>query len=201
MTFGGKLQLLRKQRNMSQEELAEKLEVSRSAVSRWETDQSIPELNKLLAISELFSASLDYLLKDDPLGVGTVGIGIYVPAKTFFTICTTANIIGLIVSMIGWHGLQSPFPVITGILVSILSCLFFEIFHPKRADKAKERHVHRQFYAANMLIILPTPIYITVEILRFGEYYDIVAPHIVPFAVYMAAVATIAICMVRQNRN
>lgn len=55
----------RKKLRLSQEELAEKLSVSRQAVSKWESLQSIPDLQKIIAMSELFSVSTDYLLKDD----------------------------------------------------------------------------------------------------------------------------------------
>lgn len=55
----------RKKLNLSQEELAEKLSVSRQAVSKWESSQSTPDLQKIIAMSELFSVSTDYLLKDD----------------------------------------------------------------------------------------------------------------------------------------
>ena len=55
----------RKKLGLSQEELAEKLSVSRQAVSKWELAQTIPDLQKIIAMSELFSVSTDYLLKDD----------------------------------------------------------------------------------------------------------------------------------------
>ena len=54
----------RKKLGLSQEELAEKLSVSRQAVSKWESAQSIPDLQKIILMSELFSVSTDYLLKD-----------------------------------------------------------------------------------------------------------------------------------------
>lgn len=55
----------RKKFGLSQEELAEKLSVSRQAVSKWESAQSIPDLQKIILMSQLFSVSTDYLLKDD----------------------------------------------------------------------------------------------------------------------------------------
>ncbi len=64
MTFGTKLQNLRKEKNMSQEALAEILNVSRQAVSKWELDQSLPDTANIIAISEVFSVSTDYLLLD-----------------------------------------------------------------------------------------------------------------------------------------
>lgn len=55
----------RKRNAWSQEELAEKLGVSRQSVSKWEGAQSIPDLNRILQLAELFNVSTDYLLKED----------------------------------------------------------------------------------------------------------------------------------------
>lgn len=65
MIFADKLILLRKKRGWSQEELAEKMNVSRQAVTKWEGAQSIPEVEKIIKLSSLFGVSTDYLLKDD----------------------------------------------------------------------------------------------------------------------------------------
>lgn len=60
-----KLYKLRKKQGLSQEQLAEKLEVSRQAISKWETGQALPEGDKLLTISRYFGVSLDYLMGED----------------------------------------------------------------------------------------------------------------------------------------
>ncbi|MGB4453438.1 MAG: helix-turn-helix transcriptional regulator, partial [Coprothermobacter proteolyticus] len=65
MTFGEKLTTLRKQHGLSQEDLAEKLSVSRQAISRWEADSTLPDAENLLQISKLFGVSVDYLINDD----------------------------------------------------------------------------------------------------------------------------------------
>lgn len=65
MSFGENLQFLRKKNNLTQEALAEKLEVSRQSVSKWESDSAYPEMEKLLRICELFSCNLDTLLRGD----------------------------------------------------------------------------------------------------------------------------------------
>lgn len=65
MNIGKNIQYLRKQKRITQEQLAESMSVSRQTVSRWETDEIIPELNKLVALSELFSCKLDTLVKED----------------------------------------------------------------------------------------------------------------------------------------
>ncbi len=65
MIFADKLIRLRKKSGMSQEELAEKMNVSRQSVSKWEGAQSVPELEKILQLSNLFGVTIDYLLKDE----------------------------------------------------------------------------------------------------------------------------------------
>ena len=65
MIFADKLILLRKRAGWSQEELAEQMNVTRQSVSKWEGAQSVPDLKKLMQLSELFGVSTDYLLKDE----------------------------------------------------------------------------------------------------------------------------------------
>ncbi len=64
MILADKIIRLRKKNGWSQEELAEKVNVSRQSVSKWESAQSIPELDKILQLGQLFGVTLDYLLKD-----------------------------------------------------------------------------------------------------------------------------------------
>lgn len=64
MTLGEKIQLSRKKKGMSQEDLANLLNVSRQAVQKWESGASTPELNKLVEMSNAFEVSLDWLVKD-----------------------------------------------------------------------------------------------------------------------------------------
>lgn len=65
MTFGEKLQELRRKAGISQDSLAEKLDVSRQAVSKWERDEAMPETEKVVRIAQLFGVSTDYLLLDN----------------------------------------------------------------------------------------------------------------------------------------
>lgn len=65
MIFADKLIALRKKSGMTQEELAEQMNVSRQSISKWEGAQSVPDLEKLLRLSNLFGVSTDYLLKDE----------------------------------------------------------------------------------------------------------------------------------------
>ena len=61
MKFSEKLMNLRKSKGMSQEDLAIKINVTRQTVSKWESDQTTPDMNKLIELSKLFEISLDEL--------------------------------------------------------------------------------------------------------------------------------------------
>ncbi len=65
MIFSEKLLNLRKKNGWSQEQLAEKLNVTRQSISKWESAQSIPDLDKILSLSKIFGVSTDYLIKDE----------------------------------------------------------------------------------------------------------------------------------------
>ena len=65
MIMADKIIELRKKNGWSQEDLAEKLGVSRQSISKWEGAQSIPDMNRILRMSEIFGVSTDYLLKDN----------------------------------------------------------------------------------------------------------------------------------------
>lgn len=67
MSIGAKIQTLRKQKGMSQEQLAETLGVSRQAVSKWEAEQSIPDIDKIIAVCDYFGVTTDYILRDAEL--------------------------------------------------------------------------------------------------------------------------------------
>ena len=69
MRFEEKIVELRKQKGLSQEELAEQLGVSRQAVSRWELGQTLPDIPNLLQLCELFGVSVDYLVRDEELTI------------------------------------------------------------------------------------------------------------------------------------
>lgn len=65
MRLGDKLIQLRRERGYSQEQLANMLDVSRQSVSKWEADQSMPEINKLIMISDIFNITVDSLVRED----------------------------------------------------------------------------------------------------------------------------------------
>lgn len=67
MTIGVKIQNLRKQKGLSQEQLAEAVGVSRQAVSKWEAEQSVPDIDKIILICDYFGVTTDYILRDEEM--------------------------------------------------------------------------------------------------------------------------------------
>lgn len=76
MALPEKLYTLRKKSGLSQEQLAEALNVSRQAISKWEGGSAMPESDKLLALSNYFGVSLDYLLKDGAPNAALIVYGV-----------------------------------------------------------------------------------------------------------------------------
>ncbi|EDU36603.1 helix-turn-helix domain-containing protein [Clostridium sporogenes] len=74
MSLGEKLLYLRKKSGLSQEDVAEKLSVSRQTISKWETDQTVPELNKAKLLSQLYNVSYDYLISENYISGDVTGI-------------------------------------------------------------------------------------------------------------------------------
>lgn len=81
MNIGERIFRLRTQRGLSQEELAEALGVSRQSVSKWETNASVPELEKIMKMCELFGVSLDELVRGAGAAPGAGGAGRYTAAQ------------------------------------------------------------------------------------------------------------------------
>ena len=116
MTFGEKLQDLRRRAGMSQDTLAEKLEVSRQAVSKWERDETMPETEKVIRIAQLFGVSTDYLLlptQENPQPKAS----------------TYSNRNDHIRSQIRRHGYKAGYiPMAIGALICVFSLLMYAIW-------------------------------------------------------------------------
>ena len=152
MTLGERIQQLRKTYGLSQEQLAEKVGVSRQAISKWETDQSLPEIEKILAISRAFSISTDELLgneitvsesetapgmingKNRSFHIKTVnvlkGAGRYINGKTLYMLFTLLCIIAVGVCVIVDCAINkgvtwAVYPIISVAFGWILSAPFF----------------------------------------------------------------------------
>ncbi len=143
-----RIQNLRKAKGISQEELADKVGVSRQAVSKWESGQSLPEIDKIILMSEFFNVTTDYLLKGTEAPASqkeSTNAFIFVAAATFM------NFLGLLVSWMIWFEEQNPAALVVGLILIAVGCMVFAIGQSvsnKNLVKAK-----RVFWVVNIWII------------------------------------------------
>lgn len=130
MTLGEKLQTLRKSRGMSQEQLAEQAAVSRQAVSKWELGESVPELEKVVLLSEVFGVTTDYLLKEEsratPLNAPVRDLdrqGIL--TQMFFIISAALMVLGLLWAFASWYADQADFSIWQGMMVQVVGVVCY----------------------------------------------------------------------------
>ena len=119
MTIADRIQTLRKQSGLSQEQLAERLDVSRQAVSKWESGQSIPDVDKIIALSELFETTTDYLLKGTQPQPDTAEKSLD-SALLCAGAGTIINAAGLIAAIMVWKEWQTELSVGIGLILMLL---------------------------------------------------------------------------------
>ena len=200
MTYAEKIQHIRKHHELSQEQMAEKLSVSRHTISRWETGQSMPDIDKILLISELFSVSTDYLLKDD-IDNSIGKLTDYQTIKIVFLVSTILIFGGLIVSFFGWREYRTHRPVILGLILGILGCVCLEVFHPRGTDRVLLRDMRRKFYSVNIWLLLPTPFYIATELIYSAENMKPLMPYLLATVVYLIISAAVTLVLINKSKR
>lgn len=129
MTIADRIQTLRKAKGISQEELADKIGVSRQAVSKWESGQSGPDLEKAVLLSDYFEVTTDYLLKGKEPGQHAPEASSHKKpwqdARIYAAAGTAANFIGLTLAAIIWIETQTPTSVAAGFICFAVGCLIY----------------------------------------------------------------------------
>lgn len=125
MNLAERIQALRKARGVSQEELADQVGVSRQAVSKWESEQSSPELDKVIALSEYFQVTTDYLLKGaEPAGESAQS---HLGSWTLYIGSAAMIWIGVFAGCAGWYENQGLASVLGGMCAQVLGAAGFFI--------------------------------------------------------------------------
>lgn len=125
MNIADRILNLRKSRGISQEELADKIGVSRQAVSKWESEQSTPDIDKIILLSDYFDVTTDYLLKGiEPTDNVTKNEA---DARIFSVVGTALNFIGLVTAIMVWKEEQTPISVAIGLIIMAIGCMSFAI--------------------------------------------------------------------------
>ncbi len=161
MNIADRIQSLRKSKGLSQEELADKIGVSRQSVSKWESEQSVPDVEKIKVMSDYFEVTTDYLLK----GIENERQAEPETNANIFTITATGlNFIGLLVSCaIIYPDDQDPIAVIIGLIIFAVGGVVFGIgqtISNKNVAIAK-----RYFWIINVWILSFIPLSILHNIL------------------------------------
>ena len=120
MLLGEKLRKLRIARQLSQEQLADKLQVSRQAISKWELGESIPDTENLILLSKFYGVSIDYLLLNE-LNISSELETKRSPSSPIFIFGMGGLIIGLTLSIVLWCTYQSILMVSIGLIIQIIS--------------------------------------------------------------------------------
>jgi len=156
MNIADRIQHLRKLKGISQEELADKIGVSRQTVSKWESEQSVPDINKVVIMSDFFEVTSDYLLKgieETPKGSAKKR---ELNANIIFMGATAFNFIGLLVAMGLWYETQEPLALVAGLILMTVGCVNFGIgmiYSTHQIEQAK-----RKFWMFNVWILTFMPL-------------------------------------------
>ncbi len=107
MNMADRIQYLRKSKGISQEELADRVGVSRQAVSKWESEQSMPDLEKIIIMSDYFGVTTDYILKGIEPVVDKEQKGKEIASKVLYIASTALIAIGLLCAIGEWSEKQT----------------------------------------------------------------------------------------------
>lgn len=194
MKLSDKITTLRKQSGMSQEDLAEKLGVSRQAISRWEMGSAMPDANNILQISKLFSVTTDYLLNDEYESDNdlpkiqkmkednTQQILIYLIAVEAMT---------LVIQFMSVVILQNWVFAILSLIPFIAAIAGFEWAYCKKGGRENQmaRKFRRKFYKISAWLGLYFPIRFVVKAVMtfYPRPYSVLVLECVIMAIYMTA--------------
>ena len=186
---------MRKTKGLSQEELAEKVGVSRQAVSKWESEQSIPDIDKVIIMSEFFDVTTDYILKGIETEKQTDKKA--VNANVFVIVGTVLNFIGLLVASAVWYEEQVPMAVVIGLVFMALGCMVFGIGLYGSAQNTK-MNAKRNFWMINIWIIIFIPLSFVYNILFTGSTapYPLLSNPLIAFPIFWLVYFTISLTVV-----
>ncbi len=136
MNLADRIQALRKAKGISQEELADQVGVSRQAVSKWESEQSTPDLEKIIAMSGFFGVTTDYLLKGIEPAADQTQKGREITSKVLYISSTAFVAIGLLCGFGGWNEEQTMEAVWGSMIIQAVGIAGYFIGKILSAEKA-----------------------------------------------------------------
>lgn len=196
MTLGEKLQQLRKSKALSQEELADRLGVSRQSVSKWELNDSMPDIKKIIQLSDFYCVSTDYLLKEteNPNNPSPKNSS---EAKVLFIASTLAIVIGLFLAIGGWEETQRFECIALGIIIQSVGMA--ALFIGKAICPSAEVSLKVKITNFILLAFMPLSIVSHVVLGHPVGPYPITPPTILVFMILYAILLTLGIIFLIKN--
>ncbi len=151
MNIGERIYELRRKNSMSQEDLAEKMNVSRQSISKWESNQSVPEVEKIIQLSNIFNVSTDWILKGENSKKQTSQSNKN-NLKSVQTVSTALNYTGFVIGTFILFEKQAVWAVAVPIVFSILSlAIYFAVYSDSENTDEKKQSLNT-FIKVNILI-------------------------------------------------
>lgn len=208
MTLGEKLQRLRKQGGMSQEELAGRLGVSRQAVSKWELNEAMPDTENVVQLGRLFGVSCDYLLRDE---VDQRGAPLPAPGETHldqkgwvhsaFVLSLGVCAIGLLMAVGGGVNDTSAGPAVIGLIIQLGGVLVFELAAPRMGEGCGAARL--SFYSIACWLVVPV---LTIALNRLAFWrgravWWSLGEHLLLDLLLSGAVTAVLLALRRRKKN
>ena len=153
-TLGQRIQAGRREAGLSQENLGERLGVSRQAVSKWENGTATPDLDKILLLCDCFGVTTDHLLRGEQTAPAQCGKTL---SPRIFTIAATGlDLVGLLTAWAVWAQWATTVAVLVGLVIQVLGCTVFGVGMAVCAPAGKGR-AKRRFWAANVWLLAFMP--------------------------------------------
>lgn len=151
MNIGERIYELRRKNSMSQEDLAEKTNVSRQSISKWESSQSVPEVERIVQLSNIFNVSTDWILKGEN-SKKQKSQSNKNNLKSVQTVSTALNYIGFVIGAFILFEKQAVWSVAVPIVFSILSlAIYFAVYSDSENTNEKKQSLNT-FIKLNIFI-------------------------------------------------
>lgn len=155
MELKDKLLKLRKESHLSQQELANNLNVSRQSISKWELAETQPDINNIIALAEIYHVSTDYLLKD------TVEVIEQSEDRShiILIVSTVIILLGLLTGQMLWREFQNTISLLIGMIIQIVGIGIFECYTLNTHNMESQK----PFLKINVWLITLLPIHYIIE--------------------------------------
>ena len=198
MKLPDKIVGLRKSNGMSQENLAEKLDVSRQAISRWESGAAMPDANNILQLSKLFDVTTDYLLNDDYQSDNDLPKVKEVQNDNLGQIMiylVTLEVMILLMQFMTTFILQNVFFAFLSFLPFVAAIGGVEYAYQKKVSSATEKtkNFRRKFYKISAWLGLYFPIRFVISMLAklYPRPYSVLLLEVIVLVVYICAATSV----------